>query len=326
MREGSADTVSSIRLVLHNNKLSDLPPEILTKLHKITVVSVPTITTTLTLGSCTVTTSEDVAFEETDDKFTVFVSNVINLGKSINTIICAGLSRLLEVDLMMLFTCITHPVEVVDSLFELYGIAEIPVDDGHDRSWLQAMTQPNVPIVPNATEDTSNLTGQMGTHINVPNYQPGPVWSAFSSFNAPMSSEETDQIGVMGEHFVRRFHPYSASLNGKNDFHPPPPKKVYKLLIRTLDDFGRDNWTSELRHFVPGFAPFHGQAYADFTYFDTQGQLTRTWFGPEKAAAWQGRWPRYHIEVKSTSGEENEPFHMSPNQMATVRLTYSGVM
>jgi len=106
----------------------------------------------------------------------------------------------------------------------------------------------------------------------------------------------------------------------ENDFLPTK-KKVYKLLIRTLHDFGPDNWTSELRHLVPGFAPFRGHAYADFTYVDSQGQLTRNWFGPEKAAAWHGRWPKYHIEVKSTSGDENEPFHMSPNQMATVRYS-----
>jgi hypothetical protein len=87
-----------------------------------------------------------------------------------------------------------------------------------------------------------------------------------------------------------------------------------------LTDFGPANWTSELRNSIPGFAPFQGHAYADFTYSDTQGQLTREWFGPEKATAWHGRWPRYHIEVKSTRGEENEPFHISRHQMATVRL------
>lgn len=87
-----------------------------------------------------------------------------------------------------------------------------------------------------------------------------------------------------------------------------------------LDDFGPDNWTSELRHLVPGFTPFRAQAFADFTYLDSRGQLTRTWFGPEKAAAWQGSWPKYHIEVKSTFREENEPFHVSKHQLATVRL------
>jgi hypothetical protein len=97
-------------------------------------------------------------------------------------------------------------------------------------------------------------------------------------------------------------------------------EKVYKVLLRLLDDFGPDNWTSELRHFVPGFTPFRGKALADFTYLDREGQLTRAWFGAEKATAWHGRMPKYHIEVKSTRGEENEPFHMSSYQMSTVRV------
>ena len=87
-----------------------------------------------------------------------------------------------------------------------------------------------------------------------------------------------------------------------------------------MDDFGPENWTSELRTAIPGFTPFRGRAYADFTYLDRQGQLTRAWLGAEKAAAWHGRWPRYHIEVKSTRVGENEPFHMSRNQMSTVRV------
>ena len=91
------------------------------------------------------------------------------------------------------------------------------------------------------------------------------------------------------------------------------------MLMRMLDDFGPNNWTSELRHWVPGFAPFRGSAYADFTYDDTRGQLTREWFGLEKANLWMGCWPRYHIEVKSTRGDEEGPFHMSRAQMITVR-------
>jgi hypothetical protein len=104
---------------------------------------------------------------------------------------------------------------------------------------------------------------------------------------------------------------------------PASSEKIYKELLRLLDDFGPDNWTSELRNFIPGFTPFRGKAFADFTYLDRQGQLTRAWFGAEKATAWHGRWPRYHIEVKSTSREENEPFHMSREQMFTVRVLLS---
>ena len=95
--------------------------------------------------------------------------------------------------------------------------------------------------------------------------------------------------------------------------------QAYKMLAQMLDDFGPDNWTSELRGCAPGFTPFRGSAYANFLYDDTRGQLTYKWFGSEKATARHGRWPRYHIEVKTTHGEENEPFRMSQVQMITVR-------
>lgn len=98
------------------------------------------------------------------------------------------------------------------------------------------------------------------------------------------------------------------------------------MLVRTLGDFGPRNWTSELRKCVPGFTPFSGSAHANFEYKDSRGRLTREWFGPEKATAWQNRWPRYYIEVKSTRGEENEPFHMSRVQMMMVRPVNPGSM
>lgn len=394
------------RLIFHNSNTSDLSSEqtkVLAKLHKITVISVQSITTTLSLDTCRETTPEDVTFKETDDKFTVFVSRTRSPGKSINAPICRALSSLIEVDMMTLYTCITNPAEEVNYLFEMNKIAEIPVDDGHDRSWLQAIIQPNLPIIPtpiitekslspgpplsspprsptslsvhdedpfpplgakparnlrhapspspstssfqqpssnerqrqrslthgsvgvsrfsqfaqspqtsynsgplqpaglgNAIRDVNRLVNPAEAFVNGSQMQmmtggslAVPVWPPFADFNAPVSTEETDLVGIMGEHFV------------------------YKELIRMLDDFGPDNWTSELRTAIPGFTPFRGRAYADFTYLDRQGQLTRRWFGAEKATAWHGRWPRYHIEVKSTRGEENEPFHMSGKQMST---------
>jgi len=158
--------------------------------------------------------------------------------------------------------------------------------------------QPTGPV--NALQDMNRLAVQAEAFANGNQMQmmpgaslPVSVWPPFGNFNVPVSTEETDMIGILGEHFV------------------------YKTLNRLLDNFGPENWTSELRNFIPGFTPFRGQAFADFTYLDRQGQLTRAWFGAQKATAWHGRWPRYHIEVKSTRGEENEPFHMSRYQMAT---------
>jgi hypothetical protein len=137
--------------VYHQSNRSNIPPEkteILAKLRKITVIGVPSIVTTLSLGSCRETISEDVTFENTEDKFTVFVSHTLGPGKSIHPSICTALQRLLGVDMLTLFTCITQPIDTLNYLFEVHGIEEIPVDDGHDRTWLQTITQPTVPVVP----------------------------------------------------------------------------------------------------------------------------------------------------------------------------------
>jgi hypothetical protein len=325
VREGNADATLAVRLLFHNSNKSDLSPEetkVLAKLHKITVISVQTITTTLLLDKCTETTPEDVAFKETDDKFTAFVSRTSSPGESINPRICGALSDLIEVDMMTLFTCITQPVDVVNYFFKIKGIAELPVDDGHDRSWLMAMTQPNVPIIPtpvvpekspspvpppsppprsptalsvhdvehfpplaakptgtvrnapspspstssfkqpssngrqrqrswahgsvgvsehsqfmqsprmsnnlgllqpagpaNALRDMSRLAVQAEALVNGNQMQmmPGsslavPVWPPLGNFNMPVSTEETDLVGIMGEHFVRPppFHTWSV--------------------------------------------------------------------------------------------------------------------
>jgi hypothetical protein len=144
---------AGIRLVYHNDK-AGLPQQarVLAKLGQINVISVESITTTLSLGPCKETTPEDVSFEETDDKFTVFVSRTGGTsGKSVNPHICKELSRLLGVDMMSLFTCISNNVEVVRDIFGIDGIEEIPEDDdddGHDRSWLQAILHPNLPVIP----------------------------------------------------------------------------------------------------------------------------------------------------------------------------------
>ena len=139
------------RLVYHTNKES-LPPQakdFLPKLRKITVIGAESITTTLSLGPCHEPTPEDVSFEETDEKFTVFFSRTGNtLGKSIDMHICRELSRLLDVEMMMLFMCISENAADVRRLFDFLHIGEIPPDNDVDGTWLQAMLHPSEPVVP----------------------------------------------------------------------------------------------------------------------------------------------------------------------------------
>ncbi len=60
--------------------------------------------------------------------------------------------------------------------------------------------------------------------------------------------------------------------------------------------------------------------YSDFTYHDTDGSLTRYFAqeGFQEAQEWLSSPPTYHIEVKSTTEDCNEPFFVSNNQMQMV--------
>jgi hypothetical protein len=93
----------------------------------------------LSLGTFHEPTPEDVSFEETDDKYTVFFSRSSSTGTSIDLHICAQLSRLLDIDMMTLFACISLNSAHVQGLFEFRGIEQIPDNsDDVDGSWLQA--------------------------------------------------------------------------------------------------------------------------------------------------------------------------------------------
>ncbi|KAJ7503102.1 hypothetical protein B0H11DRAFT_1987795 [Mycena galericulata] len=92
---------------------------------------------------------------------------------------------------------------------------------------------------------------------------------------------------------------------------------IYETLRKWLPDFTVDNWTSELRGAIPldDFLPYNVSSVADFQYSDAEGILTRAIFGEDVFKEWAGRWPEYHLEVKSTSNSKQTPFHMSSRQL-----------
>lgn len=71
------------------------------------------------------------------------------------------------------------------------------------------LLQPPGPV--NTLRDMSRLAVQAEALVNGNQMQmvPGgslavPVWPPLGNFNMPVSTEETDLVGIMGEHFVRR--------------------------------------------------------------------------------------------------------------------------
>ncbi|KAJ3554672.1 hypothetical protein NM688_g2984 [Phlebia brevispora] len=90
--------------------------------------------------------------------------------------------------------------------------------------------------------------------------------------------------------------------------------KVLKDKLR-LPEFDVNNWASSRRGQVPGFEVFEGISVADFVYQDSEGSMTRYLFGDGRRHDWEGRWPAYHIEVKSTVGTLSVPFLMRQGQL-----------
>ena len=91
------------------------------------------------------------------------------------------------------------------------------------------------------------------------------------------------------------------------------------MLLRRLPQFGESNWTSTLRRHFPGLSPFKGRSIADFCYDDAQGALTEFLFDANTRKKWKGRWPTYYLEVKTTAWTKDVAFHLSAQQLETVR-------
>ena len=103
---------------------------------------------------------------------------------------------------------------------------------------------------------------------------------------------------------------------------------MYKIMKDKLKltGFDTNNWTSRRRGEIPGFEAFDGPSVADFTYRDQGGVLTKAVFDDERSTKWQGHWPTYHIEVKSTSSIPNTPFIMRKDQVLQVRVSCHSII
>lgn len=116
----------------------------------------------------------------------------------------------------------------------------------------------------------------------VPPGPPGPIKEPRRSTRGTAHSEsriERERLGLVGEIFA------------------------FELLRRLLDDFDQANWCSENRNMYGFGAPGADAVGADFEWHDRQGRLTG------RADA-----PRCLIEVKSSAGDTDGPFHLSINQ------------
>lgn len=124
--------------------------------------------------------------------------------------------------------------------------------------------------------------------------------------------------GILGELFVSSVNFSDLGVRGSQKCIV----QMYKIMKDKLKLPGFDihNWTSSRRGEIPGFEQFDGASVADFTYEDQAGEMTKYVFDDEQYAAWQGNWPTYHIEVKSTAGALKAPFIMRRSQIQQVSV------
>ncbi len=95
-----------------------------------------------------------------------------------------------------------------------------------------------------------------------------------------------------------------------------------------LPSFSLDNWRSTIRHCAnehpkySDLAPFVGNETSDIVYDDASGVLTALLIHKEHLSngLWEGKTPRYYIEVKSTLSRCETPFYVSQGQAERVSL------
>ncbi|KAH7102365.1 hypothetical protein BKA62DRAFT_700171 [Auriculariales sp. MPI-PUGE-AT-0066] len=101
-------------------------------------------------------------------------------------------------------------------------------------------------------------------------------------------------------------------------------KLVFDFLKTQISAFDYQHWTSELRVHAgyPGIAS--EVSLADFVYRDDHGELTSLIFPRDSAPSNPQHTFEYLIEVKSTTGPQDEVFHMSRQQMLQAWRLHDG--
>ncbi len=104
--------------------------------------------------------------------------------------------------------------------------------------------------------------------------------------------------------------------------------KVFELLSHSIPglSMSRDNWQSSVRTYVtahPEYAdmrPWSGYETSDIVYVDRGGILTKLLIEKDYLSreVWEGKQPRYFIEVKTTTSRCETPFYMSRAQYQRV--------
>ncbi|KZT00826.1 uncharacterized protein LAESUDRAFT_764281 [Laetiporus sulphureus 93-53] len=338
---------------LYHKRGSSEQMEFLQKLDTMTVTVVDSILSTLTLGGHTVTSNANSSIEEQVGRVAILVARACtNSSRRRNREICSLLGTRLGLDRMSLQTLIDTPLDEVEEMLDEQGITAIPAEARrlhcHARYEDGTLVDASPRILSTESSGAAAIrlssAGTQGhrraksnveaekTNVDVRTFRAKAAKSLLSSSQVLSAGSSRFQARTAGNLAA----PISAGKHGKSSGKASENKDmavapsaandrengimgeyfIYEVLQQTLGaDFNEENWTSELRGEISGFTPFQGDALADFRYKDDKGILTGLWYGNQTKSTWAGRWPTYHLEIKTTSGSAREPFHVSQRQM-----------
>jgi hypothetical protein len=213
----------------------------------------------------------------------------------------------------------TEPEEPTNDHFTGVGAAS-QLQDGDFESLASRLTtdlaiSTNNPKSPRAAEGGTPKLSKSRGRTSVPGYSStnGPrrtdgASQAVERVAAASDADASTQSGIQGELFV--YNTLKAALGPA---------------------FTHDSWTSELRHrALPELSewnpPNAKMFFADFTFVDLKGEL-RAWLEKQDSMDQDYQWTlndsgkptMYHIEVKSTVGKPEDPYHISDWQFEEMK-------
>ncbi|KAI0508878.1 hypothetical protein F5B22DRAFT_638424 [Xylaria bambusicola] len=130
---------------------------------------------------------------------------------------------------------------------------------------------------------------------------------------SPSQIERDCKVGAAGELYVFELLSHLSEVDG-------------------LPGFSRDNWKSNMRKYVTihpeytGMGEWRGRETSDITYSDIQSKLTTELIekGYLPRNTWEGKYPNYFIEVKTTTSSCETPFYISNTIYVIFRVYWLG--
>ncbi|KIM82107.1 hypothetical protein PILCRDRAFT_88871 [Piloderma croceum F 1598] len=327
------------RVVAQNPRPVRQVQEFLTKLRATHAFTVDSIESTYILNGHTRMATEEVAIEQKGNSIAILLS--AGFLSECNVFIGKELALLLEVDMSMLLIILAFPPDMVELTLKTQGILCVPEDLFCDKtSWINDANAQ----VDNKCQSSKVVPLRHPLHVlnksisikqQIKDFVGGMQNMKYDLFQPDQIITSPFHRGIAFPKHISK-NPGVGNLpsadddgddNDNDNTSGSEYKAIYLVLSKALPNFGPENWTSQFRVVYPGLElEYMADGMATFQYSDSDGAMTSWLYDDETKEAWNGDWPTYYLNVKSTSGRVGKTFLMSVEeadllQLATLFLT-----